>query len=97
MSDELKKLHEAMKAVGGHLQDLQHEQRATTRELGSLAQSVKNLEARSVHMEATTTALGGTFASIEQILGNLFADHARIEQTMADLIRRVEALENKAS
>ena len=100
MHDDLKKLREAMTAVGGHLQDLQSEQRATTRELGVVQQSVTNLQARSVHLEAALAALGGTFASIEQILGNLLQAQARFEtvaDTVADLAKRVERLEQKAS
>lgn len=108
MSDDLNQLRQAMSAIGGHLQDLQAEQSATTRELSGmvgavgdlgthmgklqehlsqaqrdivrLEGAVKNLQARSVQVEATTVALGGTFASIDQILA-----------------ARVEALERRAS
>ncbi|MBI3929459.1 MAG: hypothetical protein HY319_28195 [Armatimonadetes bacterium] len=135
MSEELEKLKEAMTAVGGHLQDLESEQSATVRELGSvvttvgdlrhsveslqhsvnnlehsvknLEHSVKNLQSRSVQMEAATVALGGTFASIEQILTTLLADQERVdkielrgealEKTVHELARRVEALEKRAS
>ncbi|MHB2017641.1 MAG: hypothetical protein ACYCW6_11895 [Candidatus Xenobia bacterium] len=98
MSDDLEKLRHSMSQVGGHIQDLQAEQSATTRELGTatssvtgmqaaitelqattgeLQKSVKGLEARSVHMESTMAALGGTFASIERIMTDVLTNQAR--------------------
>lgn len=100
MSEELRKLKEAMAAVGGHLQDLQAEQNATTRELGVLHTSVTNLQARSVQQEATMAALGGTFAGIETILTGLLEDREQVQtlsETVTDLVQRVEALEQRAS
>ena len=128
MSDDLEQLRQALTAVGGHLQDLQGEQNATTRELSTVVGTVgdlgthvgklqedvgrldgafKNLHARSVHQEATMVALGGTFASIEQILTRLLEDRAKVEAVarqneelkgiVTDLAARVEALERKAS
>ena len=128
MNEDLKRLKEAMSAFGGHLQDLQSEQGATTRELGSvvttvghleksvgalqksvgelqnsvgdLKKSVKNLEARSVHSEAALTALGGTFASIDQILTGLLVESERVdimEHDLTVLKTRVEQLEKRAS
>ena len=99
MSDDVKKLQQAMTAVQGHLQDMQHEQKATSHDLKSMSGAVKRLEARSTHQEATLAALAGTFASIEQILVKLAADHERVEAMAAehaDILRRLERLEQKA-
>ncbi|MBI3929236.1 MAG: hypothetical protein HY319_27065 [Armatimonadetes bacterium] len=122
MSDDLQKLQEAMAAVQGHLQDLQAEQNATTRELGKfqtettaalkqfetglkqLETGLKRLDgsttagfttltARSVQIEASLAALGGTFTSIDLILTKTLAGGDRVvdlEAKYADLQRRVE-------
>ncbi|MBI3924822.1 MAG: hypothetical protein HY319_04715 [Armatimonadetes bacterium] len=45
---------------------------------------------------AATTALGGTFASLEQILEKLVTEGASTRQQLSDLTRRVEQLEKKA-
>jgi len=101
MSDDLKKLQETMTAVQGHMQDLQGEQRATTHELKKLEAStsagLKALEARSVHIEASMAALGGTFASIERLLEKVLSDQEDLQTKYNDIVRRLEALEKKAS
>jgi len=128
VDEDVRQLKEAMLTIGGHLQDMQGEQSASTREMlglkaqfgvlqGHLAEfqrglaeahgGLSRLEARSLALEAGYAALGGTFASIERILTNLLADRERLatvekdnaslRQTVADLARRVEALEKRAS
>jgi len=75
--------------------------------VGQLHESNRNLAARAVSMEASYVALNGTFASLERILTDLFADRERVAQlerqnadltnSLTDLARRVEALERRAS
>jgi uncharacterized protein (DUF3084 family) len=100
MSDDLKNLQNAMTRVQGHLQDLQNDQKATTHELKGLSEAVRRLEARSLSMEAGYAGLNGTFASIEQIMTKALGDHARVEaleKQNVEILRRLEALERRAS
>lgn len=110
MSDDPRKLKEAMAAVQGHLQDLQAGQKATTQELKGFREdydrqsqatsgSLKRLQDRSLSMETRMIALGGSFASIDQNLSTLLADHERLEELhtkFSDIVKRVDALEKKA-
>ncbi|HEY4002119.1 MAG TPA: hypothetical protein VGO93_24825 [Candidatus Xenobia bacterium] len=126
MSDDLKKLQEAMREVHGHIQDLQSGQKASMHELKefmratderfsvveesihllrqTMSSGLNLMVARYVSMEATVTALGGTFAGIEQILIRLISDQADLQvkydamdSRHADVLRRLEALEKRAS
>lgn len=81
------------------------------RNVGALQDAVQNLQARAVSQEATMIALGGSFASIDQILTRLFAEkvesqailrgiqleNQELKGSVSDLLRRVEALERRAS
>lgn len=81
------------------------------RNMEEMQASMQRLQARAANQEATMIALGGSFASIDQILTRLFADkvenqailrglqleNQELKGTLSDLLRRVEALERRAS
>jgi len=97
MSNEMEKIRKTLSEIGGHIQDLRAEQSQTNREMSSLVESVQRLQARTVSQEAVTTALAGTFASLEQILVKVLTEQDSLSGTVSDLLQRVEALERKAS
>jgi chromosome segregation ATPase len=81
------------------------------RRTGDLQDAVRNLQARAVSQEATMIALSGAFAGIDQILTRLLTDRLESQEQLrilktdneelrgavSDLVRRVEALERRAS
>lgn len=64
----MEKIRKTLAEIGGHIQDLRAEQSQTNREMSSLVEAVQRLQARTVSQEAVTTALAGTFASLERML-----------------------------
>lgn len=80
-------------------QDLQantHDLHGVSERLQQMSERVQQMSERSRETEEAVQNLQGTFASIEVHLVKLFENDAATRASLADVLRRVEALEQKA-
>ncbi|MGE0493854.1 MAG: hypothetical protein AB7S38_31895 [Vulcanimicrobiota bacterium] len=88
MSDDLHQLRQAMTAVGGHLQDLQAEQSATTRELSTVVGVVGDLGTHMGKLQEDVGKLQEDVGKLQEDLGYVQRDVARLDGAVKNLQAR---------
>jgi hypothetical protein len=97
--DELSRVKVDLRTMAGHIQDLQASQQQTLTELDRFRDQTNNsigmLQNSVTLAHASTTAMGGTFASLEVHLVKLFESEAEVRAMLQAHEARLEALEKQ--